>query len=220
MREEFQAHLDDLAGRIGRMAAVADEMMTDALEALTSHDPDRAQAVVDRDVEVDRDYVAVQESSLRLIATQGPVAGDLRRLVAFMHVSIHVERMADYAVSVARRVKHAGDLTDDAGLSRQLHEMGAAARDVGRTAVRAFLNDDDDTARSLVRLDEDVDGAFVELFQALTGVVARDPDRLAWATDMLLVPKLLERYADHGVDIGEQTVFVVTGEITELTSPS
>lgn len=218
MRDDFHADIDGLMDRLVETAEVCDDMLADALQALVASGSPGADAVIERDNEVDRAYEQIQHGVLRLFALQAPVASDLRLLAAMLHVNIHVERLGDYATSIAKMARVASGLVDDPELAGQLDEMGRVARDVSRESIRSFAAGDEGLARQLPGLDDRVDQLNIGIFRRLVELASKDEDRLEWATHMVLVARSLERYGDHAVDIGEQTVFAVTGETIELSS--
>lgn len=218
MRDDFHALLDTLTERLVTASEISDGMLRDALEALIGHDAAQAEEVIRRDTEVDRTYLEVQQGVIRALALQAPVAGDLRLVAGMLHVNIHVERMGDYATSVARMASRSTGLRDDRALAEQLGEMGEHARLVGREAIRSFNQRDLEAARALPDLDDRVDQLNRRIFHRLVELATEDRSRVDWAERMLLVPRLLERYGDHGVDIGEQTIYVITGDTVELSS--
>jgi phosphate transport system protein len=216
MGDDLVLQIDQLRSNVAAMAERADQMLGRALGAFGAHDVAAAEATIEADTEVDRAYEQVQHGVLAVVALHGPVGADLRLLTALIHVSLHVERMADYAVNTARAAVAVDDFPADAELAGQITEMGTLAREVGRTAVRAFIDGDVDLARQVADLDDAVDRYDRGIFQRLVRAGARDDDQLAWAGRMIRVARYLERYADHGVDIAEQAVFVVTGESVNL----
>lgn len=218
MRDLYHRELDGLLDLVVTTGDAVIEMLEDALRALISHDVELADRVRHRDEEIDTAYESLQHGLLRIMATQAPVAGDLRFVSALMHVGIHLERMGDYAASVAKMGKLAAPLLDDADLAQQLHEMGVAAREVAGASFRAFTNRDLELARDLGRMDLRVNKLNIGIFHRLVRLAADDDSRLEWATHMILVARNIERYGDHAVDIGEQTIFAVTGTTVELSS--
>jgi phosphate transport system protein len=217
VRNDFERQIDDLVTMVAAMGDRADQMLRAALEALELGDPGAADRVVEADRDVDRAYAQVQHGVLAAVALHGPVGSDLRLLTALVHVSLHLERMGDYAVNVARTVQDAVEFPADAALASQLTEMGALAGQVGREALRAFVQRDEGAAREAAALDDGVDRLNIGIFHRLVRLAADDEARLEWATRMIQLTRQLERYADHGVDIAEQTVFAVTGQLTELS---
>ncbi|MFA9444309.1 phosphate signaling complex protein PhoU [Egicoccus sp. AB-alg6-2] len=218
MRHDLQAQLDQLLTRVVAMSERADAMLGEALQALEVSDLEAARRVVVADDELDRAYEQVQQGVLAVVALHGPVAGDLRLLTALIHVSLHLERMGDYASGVARTVERVRDLPADEALTGQLLEMGTRAREVAHAAMQAFVHRDVEHARACARLDDDVDRLNLGIFHRLVRLASQDEHRLEWATHMIQLARLLERFADHGVDIAEQTVFVATGRTVELSA--
>ena len=218
MPSELDIQTEQLLATIVDMGERADRMLAGALEALADADVAAADRVVEADVAVDRGYERVQHGILAVVALHSPVGHDLRQLTSLIHVSLHLERMGDYAVSVARTAKRSAEFPADRDLTEQLVEMGELARKVSRTAMEAFVHTDADSARSVGALDDGVDRLNVGIFHRLVRLAAQDEPHLEWATRMIGVARQLERYADHGVDIAEQTLFVATGETIDLAS--
>lgn len=218
MRDELEAQTDQLRTTVAGMGERADTMLAGALGALAERDTAAADAVVDTDPLVDRAYEQVQHGVLAVVALHAPVGRDLRLLTALIHVSLHLERMGDYAVNVARTAQRSAAFPHDRDLAEQLTEMGGLAREVAREALRAFNQGDVELAHHVGVLDDGVDRLNVGIFHRLVRLAAEDEDRLEWASRMIQVTRQLERFADHGVDVAEQAVFVATGEAVELSS--
>lgn len=218
MRTEFDGQKHDLVDRLVTTAEVADGMLGDAVRALADQDAELAAEVVRRDNQVDTRYVETQDEILRVISLQAPVASDTRLLASMLHVNIHLERMGDYATTIAKRAQRAESLKGDDALTGQLLEMVGLAQRVGREAMRAYAQSDVDLARQLPGLDDGVDRLNRGVFRRLIELATQDPSRLEWATSIMLVPRHIERYGDHAVDIGEQTIYAVTGTMVELSS--
>lgn len=218
MRNDLELQSDQLRASVIAMGERADAMLGDALRALADGDLTGADLVVEADAALDRAYEQVQHGVLAVVALHGPVGRDLRLLTSLIHVSLHLERMGDYAVNVARTFQQAAAFEGDAGLTDQLLEMGALAREVARLALHAFVRDDSDLAREVAAMDERVDRLNDGIFHRLVRLAAESEGRLEWATRMIQLTRQLERFADHGVDVAEQAVFVSTGEAVELGS--
>lgn len=218
MRDDLDQQLDDLLGRVVELGERTDVMLGNACRALCDGDIGLARAVIAADDEVDALDGAIQHGVVATIARHGPVGHDLRLLTATLRASLHLERMGDYAVGVARAAERSVSFPADEALAAQLREMGDLAREVGRTAARSFVHRDAALAQTVPELDDGVDRLDVGIFHRLVRLAAADEHRLEWATRMILVTRLLERYGDHGVDLAEQTLFVVTGRAVELRS--
>jgi phosphate transport system protein len=218
MREELDRSIEELRELLADMAERADAMLGDAAAALVAADRVRAAAVVSADGAVDERYTSVQQQVLATIALQGPVGRDLRLLSAFLHVSLHLERMADHGVSIAKAVQRSAELPSDPELLAQLSEMTGYAREVAAVAVRALMSLDATLARTVPTVDDSVDQLNIGIFHRLVALAAAQEEQLPWAAEMIGVARRVERFADHAVDIAEQVIFAVTGEIIELSS--
>jgi phosphate transport system protein len=214
---------DDLHHQTGllRSSVIAmgertDEMLAGALAALTAGDLAVADGVIADDAQVDRAYEQIQHGVLAVVAMHRPVGRDLRLLTSMIHVSLHLERMGDYASNVARTVKRSAMFPADRDLTDQLLEMGELARAVGSRSVTAFVDGDAGLAHEVTGLDDAVDRLNLGIFHRLVRLATEDEARLEWAARMIQLTRQLERFADHGVDIAEQAVFVATGEVIDL----
>jgi phosphate transport system protein len=218
VRELLERRLDDLLTQVVELGERTDAMLGAALEGLRDGDGDVAARIVAADAEVDHLDREVQRSVVETIARHGPVGRDLRLLTATLRASLHLERMGDYAVNVARAAERSAPFPADPELAAQLAEMGALAREVGRQAVQAYVHGDVDLARAVPRADDGVDRLNIGIFHRLVRLASADEHRLEWATRMILVARSIERYGDHGVDLAEQAIFVATGESVEFGS--
>jgi phosphate transport system protein len=216
MREELDRSIGELRGMLLDMSERADEMLAGAVTALAAGDRIRAEEVIYADRAVDQRHVEVQHGVLTTVALQAPVGRDLRLLTAFLHAGLHLERMADYGVSVARGAIRLLDMPREESIVELLVEMAGDAREVGRTAVQALFALDDALARSVAVSDDRVDRLEMRIFEELVGAAGADASRLPWAAEMIGLSRRIERYADHGVDIAEQAVFAISGVMVEL----
>jgi phosphate transport system protein len=216
---EFDAEREALTDALVRSGDAVVEMLDRAMGSLVRREEATATEVITTDDRVDAAFATLQHRIVAAMGLPGLELADHRELAALLHVNIHVERMGDYAVNVARASLRAAAEPRDAELAAQLEELGLLAADVARTAVRAFARRDVAAARRLPELDDRVDRLNVGIFRRLVQL-AIDDSRLPWATHMILVARQVERYADHAVDIGEATIFATTGEVVELSSNS
>lgn len=218
MREDFHGEMDRLVDKLLSMGDTVVTMLDRAVDSLVKEDTELADEVIRTDDGIDSDYADIQSRVVRTMALQAPVASDLRLLSAMLHVNIHVERMGDYALNVAKMGKMSAPYKEDVELAEQLREMSSIAMEVGRAAIASFGRLDVEGAKRLPALDDGVDNLNIGLFRRLVERAAKDDRYLEWATRMILVSRQIERYGDHAVDIGEATIFAVTGEMIELSS--
>lgn len=220
LRAGHREHLVQLEDRVLAMGDRVLDMLDQAMDALERRDQELGRAVIALDDALDREYVAVQDGILTTLALQAPVASELRLVAALLHVNVHLERMGDVSVNIAKFVKLLADFPGEDELLRQIHEMGEHGKRVARRALEAFSSRDLDAAREVPAMDDPLDQLNKGLFRRLVALAASDETRLDWAMRMVLVARNLERFGDHAVDIAEQAVFAVTGEMVELSSNS
>ncbi len=215
----FHAELTQLESRLQTEGDLVLRSLRAAITALERQDVELAGEVIVFDDDVDRLHVEIEEGLQSLLARQTPVAVDLRLVLAMLHVNLHLERMADYCVTVAKLTKLAEGLTPDPMLVDGFAEMGMRAEEMTRVALDSFASRDLKRAESLVDLDELIDRANRRVVQHVLAL-ANDPGLLEWGIRMITVSRAIERIGDHAVDIGERTAFLVTGEFREFTDAS
>ena len=218
-RVEYQQSLDALEASLQEMGAVVLRALRGAIDALETRDVELCDEVVAFDDEVDDRYHSIERSIELLIAQQAPVAGDLRLVLAVLHNSIHLERIGDQAVTIAKLTKLSAELERGHELVEGLREMGERAEEMVRTALDAFAARDVERARSLVDLDELIDRTNRRVVDKVLELTS-SPEAVEWGMRMIVASRCLERIGDNAVDIGEQTEFVVTGEFHEFSDAS
>jgi phosphate transport system protein len=219
LRVTLQEELDQLEAALQEEGELVLRSLRGAVGALRGQDVELADDVIAFDDEIDARYVAIEEGIQSLLARQTPVAVDLRLVLALLHDNLHLERMADYCVTIAKLTKLVHDADPDDELVRGFEEMASRAEEMLRVALTSFASRDAERAETLVHLDELIDRAnrrVVEHVLSLGG----DPQRREWGLRMIIVSRCLERIGDHAVDIGEQTAYLVTGEFREFTDAS
>jgi len=217
LRVTFHEELAELEDALQREGNLIVRSVQAATRAMVEQDLELADEVISFDDEVDSAYLATQEGVQSLLARQTPVASDLRLVLAMLHVNLHLERMADYCVTVAKLTKLSGNAPSDSRIVAALAEMGVRAEEMTRVAMRSFQHRDLARAEALVDLDELID----RTNRRLAGhVLELDAEHREWGLRMLVVSRCLERIGDHAVDIGEQTAYLVTGEFREFTDAS
>jgi phosphate transport system protein len=190
------------------------------LEAVEHQDIELAQIVVADDDRIDGRYLEVHQALITLLATQSPVATDLRLISSLLHVLKNVERMGDQCVNVCKVIPISGNEPPaDEEMVRLILTMGRQTKTLIMQAKRAFEERDVEMAQDLVRQDDVVDDLNRDCFR-LALEIGDDIDKREWAMTMLLAARALERTADNAVDIGEQVAFVVTGLFREFEDAS
>ena len=219
MRVSFQEELDQLEASLQEEGSLVLRVFRGALNALGQRDVELADDVIAFDDDVDRLYLHVEEGIESLLARQTPVAVDLRLVLAMLHTNLHLERMADYSVTIAKLTKLVADVEGDPALMQTLQEMGDRAEEMIRVALDAFANRDLAAAESLVDLDELIDRSNRRFVERVVEIVS-EPGVREWVLRMVLVSRPLERIGDHAVDIGEQVAYLLTAEFREFTDAS
>jgi len=190
------------------------------LEAVANQDIELAQLVMENDDKLDGLYLDVHQGLITLLATQSPVATDLRLIAALLHAIKNIERMGDQCVNISKLIPLTGhEPPSDDRMIQRIVAMGKQVRIEVVQARRAFIDRDVPMARNLVVLDDEVDEQNRECF-ALAIEIGDEPDRREWAMTMLLAARALERIGDNAVDVGEQVAFVVTGLFREFEDAS
>jgi phosphate transport system protein len=219
MRVTFQEELDQLEASLQEEGALVLRTLRGALNALAQRDVELADDVISFDDDVDRLYLHLENEIESLLARQTPVATDLRLVLALLHVNLHLERMADYSVTIAKLTKLVADVEPDGMLLQSLQEMGERAEEMIRVALDALANRDLEAAESLVDLDELIDRSNRRFVERVVEIVA-EPGLREWVLRMVLVSRTIERIGDHAVDIGEQVAYLLTAEFKEFTDAS
>jgi len=219
-RVQYQEELEGLeASGLGGLDLVSAALVR-TMEAVEQQDVELAQLVIADDDRIDGRYLEVHQSLIALLATQSPVATDLRLISALLHVLKNVERMGDQCVNVCKLIPLTGNEPPaDPGMVKLILTMGGQTRTLISQAKRAFEDRNVEMARDLVRQDDVVDNLNRECF-SLALALGDDPDRREWAMTMLLAARAIERIGDNAVDIGEQVAFVVTGLFREFEDAS
>jgi phosphate transport system protein len=220
LRTSFTEELAQLEAALQEEGDLVLRILRSSLNALARGDEELADEVIRFDDEVDRRYVQIEEGVQSLLARQTPVAADLRLVLAVLRVNLHLERMADYCVTVAKLTKLMGGLnvTGDAIL-QSIEEMGQRAEQMIRVALGAFADRDAEQATTLVELDELIDRANRNATEDVLSL-GSSPEEREYGLRMLVVSRCVERIGDHAVDIGEQVVYLVTGEFREFSDAS
>jgi phosphate transport system protein len=224
MPESVRVHYQEELDRLDASALDGLDMVNVALartmEAVEHQDVELAQVVINDDDRIDGRYLEVHQSLITLLATQSPVATDLRLISSLLHVLKSIERMGDQCVNVCKVIPLSGtEAPADPEMVKLILAMGGHTRTLITQSKRAFEERNVEMARDLVRRDDVVDNLNRECFH-LALEIGDDADKREWAMTMLLAARAIERIADNAVDIGEQVAFVVTGLFREFEDAS
>jgi phosphate transport system protein len=219
-RVHYQEELEQLeASALGGLDLVSESLLR-TLEAVEQQDVELAQLVIADDDRIDGRYLEVHQALITLLATQSPVATDLRLISSLLHVLKNVERMGDQCVNVCKLIPLTGNEPPaDPEMVKLILTMGKQTRTLISQSKRAFEERNVEMARDLVRQDDVVDNLNRDCFR-LALAIGDDVDSREWAMTMLLAARAIERIGDNAVDIGEQVAFVVTGLFREFEDAS
>ena len=218
-RQSFHEELEKTELELLSLGELAATSVQRSIEALIQHDAEKAQAVIDADDPIDELYLKIDGGVLRMLALQSPVAEDLRLISAILHCDLHLERIGDQAVNVAKLYLRTKDARGSDTMRQQIEEMGVLVVAMVRTAMESFGRRDLDLALQVPNMDDPVDRLNRNThLEALK--LADDPSQLDWGLHMNMAARALERVGDNAVDIAEQVGFLLTGEFREFTDAS
>ena len=219
MRTELQSDLDGLEASFQEAGEIVLRAIRGAVDALRTQDVELCDEVIAFDDEIDDRYMAIENQIQLVLARQTPVATDLSLVLALLHSTIHIERIGDQCVTIAKLTKLSSHLHTKRAVMDGLVDMGERCEEMVRVALDAFAARDIEHARSIHELDDLVDRANRQVFDEVLGYV-HDAGALEWGMRQITVARCFERIGDNAVDIGEQTAFLVSGELREFTDAS
>ena len=218
-RESFHDALQRTELELLTLGELAGNSIQRSVKALVERDEDLAERVIADDDQIDELYLTIDSGTLSLLALQSPVAADLRLISAILHSCLHLERVGDQAVNVAKLYLMTPAVPGSAAMRTLLDEMGERVVLMLRTAMDAFANRDLERCLQLPEMDDLVDRLNrASHLEALK--LAEEQGPLEWGLHMNLAARALERAGDNAVDIGEQVGYLVTGEFREFTDAS
>lgn len=210
----FDDDIGELRALVSEMGGLTETAIGDAIHALTRHDLETAQRIIDEDQRIDELEAEVERLAVRLIALRAPLADDLREAVAAIKIATVLERIGDYAKNIAKRVpifEHNGDIEP---LSI-LPAMAKIVQEMIHNVLDAFAARDAAMAEMVIERDDAVDDFYDSLFRALLTYMMENSQNITQATHLLFIAKNLERVGDHATNIAEMVYFAATGEYFE-----
>ena len=219
IRKTFENELQQVKDEILVLGSMVEQAVADSMDALKKRDVKASQKIYEQDRKINEKRFAIENHLMVLIATQQPMAHDLRLLASSMEIISELERMGDYAKGIATINIRMGDepllkpLID-------LPRMATIASGMLHRALTAFITEDAEAARAIPAEDDEVDGLYTQIYRELMTFVIQDPKVIERANMLLWAAHNMERMADRVTNICERTVFVVTGEIKELLTTS
>jgi phosphate transport system protein len=215
LRKTFESELKKIKDDVLELGSMVETALLGSVEALKKKDLNAARQILEADRQINKKRFAIESQLMILIATQQPMAHDLRLLASIMEINSELERMGDYAKGIANIVLRMGDEP----LLKPLIDVPRMAQkgvDMLHRALTAFINEDIETARTIPVEDDEVDALYNQVYRELMTIVIGNPTTIERANWLLWTAHNLERFADRVTNICERTVFVVTGELTEI----
>jgi phosphate transport system protein len=217
MRKTFETEIRQLKDDLLLLGSMVEQSILNSVEALKKRDLEAAQRIYETDDKINAKRYAIEEQVMVVIATQQPMAHDLRLLASILEVAGELERMGDYAKGIATVNIRMGDQPLLKPLI-DIPRMAQKAADMLHRALTAFVNEDADAAYAIPLEDDEVDALYDQVYHELMLFVIQDAKVIERANWLLWVAHNLERVADRVTNICERTIFIVTGEIKEIES--
>lgn len=220
MERQLDNELQHVRQQLLRLGGLVEQMIADAMKALTDRDGDLCDAVVTRDAEVDHLEKEIDDECRTLMATQQPTAVDLRFLVAAMKITNDLERVGDSAKNIARHSKH---LIKDPPLKPyiDLPILSRLAREMLHGSLDAFVGGDVELAMEVWNRDDEVDDLYAQIFRELLTYMLEDPSTVTRGLNLILISSNLERIADHATNISEDVIYFIEGrDIRHTANPA
>ncbi|HXV97339.1 MAG TPA: phosphate signaling complex protein PhoU [Anaerolineae bacterium] len=217
IRVAFDQALHELRDDVLQMGSMVDTAVDNAVRALKEGNSALAGQVIAEDDKINDLRFDIEEDTVKLIARQQPVAGDLRIILAAMNIALDLERMGDHAKGIAVIVQRMGGEPPVKPLI-DIPRMAAISRDMLRQSLDAFLAEDTAQAQAIAQRDDEVDQLYTEIFQELVEIIAADTTLITRAMFLLFAAHNLERIADRVTNICERVIFLSTGRLSEFPS--
>jgi phosphate transport system protein len=215
IRTTFHKKLRQIQDEILAMGSMVEKAIGQSVEALKNRDLELAQQIITDDQKMNRKRYEIEEKCIQLIATQQPMAGDLRNIICILNIITELERIGDYAEGIAKIVLMIGDEPPLKPLI-DIPRMAEKTIDMLHRSLDALVNHDADTARQISTEDDEVDNLYNQVFRELLSYMIEDPKTITRATRLVWVAHNLERSADRVTNICERVVFFVTGKMEEI----
>lgn len=219
LRKTFETEIKQVKDEVLVLGSMVEQAILDSVEALKKRDIKASEKILQADRDINRKRFDIENQLMILIATQQPMAHDLRLLASIMEIISELERMGDYAKGIANINVRMGNQP----LLKPLIDVPRMAQkgaDMLHRSLTAFVNEDIETARKIPVEDDEVDALYNQVYRELMTFVIADPKTIERANWLLWVAHNLERFADRVTNICERTVFIVTGELTEISDTS
>lgn len=215
IRVTLDRKIEDHFGAISELGSIVEKAIKGSVDALCDRDLELARKIYANDQVINKKRYELEASALITVATQQPMAIDLRILASILDIAGELERIGDYAKGIARIAMRLDDLAPLQELA-QIPKMAEITADMLHRAIYAFINLDEESARAIPKEDDQIDILYNDVYKELLDLMIKDQKNIDRATFHLWVAHNLERAADRVTNICERTVFTTTGELTEF----
>jgi phosphate transport system protein len=215
LRETFRVKLKELEQDLLQMGEMIIRSINRSIKALKNLDTDEAKKIISDDLLINKKRWDTEEKCITMIATQQPVATELRELIAILNITTELERMGDHAKGIAKIVIMHGDKPLVKPLI-DIPRMAEKATDMLKRSLETFINRDVKTAKAICKEDNELDALYEQIYRELFTFMIEDPRTITRATYLIWVSHNLERIADRVTNICERIVFLVTGTMEEI----
>ena len=215
----YDDELKQLAGWIADMGGQAEQLLADAVTALSRIDTTLAQRVIQEDQRLDLTQRRVEELAVSIIARRQPMARDLREVVAALRVSNDLERVGDLAKNIAKRVVAMNGQYQSKRLVLGVEHISEIALEQIKAVIDSYTSRDIEEATAVRNRDDEIDAMYTSLFRELLTYMMEDPRNITFCTHLLFCAKNIERIGDHATNIAENVHYLVTGEQPSLERP-
>ncbi len=219
IRKTFDSEIKQVKDEVLVVGSMVEQAIVDSVEALRKRDIEASQRIFAADRQINPRRFDLEHQLMIMIATQQPMAHDLRLLASTMEINSELERMGDYAKGICNINIRMGDTPLLKPLI-DLPRMAQKGADMLHRALTAFVNEDVETARSIPPEDDEVDELYKQVYRELMTIILGDPSTIERANWLLWAAHNLERFADRVTNICERTVFIATGELIEFNDDS
>jgi phosphate transport system protein len=215
IRTAFHKRLREIQDDVLVMASMVEKATSRSIEALKERDLDKANEIIANDLQINKKRFNIEEKCVQLIATQQPMASDLRAIICVLNIITEIERIGDHAEGIAKIVIMIGDEPPLKPLI-DIPRMAEKVNDMLHRSLDALINHDADAARQIASEDDEVDNLYDQVFRELLTFMIEDPKTITRATRLIWVAHNLERSADRVTNICERVVYIVTGKMEEI----
>lgn len=217
IRVNFENNLEELKSKITEMGELSIVALEKSFKALKTQDVEIALKVIEGDTVIDNLEIEINQFSIWIIAKEAPVSRDLREIIGVLKISSEIERIADFAVNIAKATIKIGNTTSLLDIT-QLEKMKDVSIEMLRKALQSFLEENILLAKEVGDLEDDVDQYSGDTYKKLTNYLSEHPEETNQLVQLLFVNRFLERTADHITNIAESTAYLIKGQIYDFNS--